>query len=115
MKTTLISSALYWATGNHVQFRIPGAAIRAICRSGPNYSATDAWLPEVQRLTEELYRDNPDNPWNPTPERIRKELQEYGAWDDEELADDSANWQRLLWAFAWNVFEEAVPDCSDPV
>ena len=30
-------------------------------------------------------------------DQIRTELREYGCWDDEELSDDEANRQRLLW------------------
>lgn len=35
-----------------------------------------------------------------TPETLAAELAEYGAWDADELADDSANWHRLIW-LAW--------------
>jgi len=28
---------------------------------------------------------------------IRDELREYGAWDDDELADDADNQQRIIW------------------
>lgn len=31
------------------------------------------------------------------PESIRKELKEYGAWDEEELKDDESNRMRILW------------------
>ena len=31
------------------------------------------------------------------PELIREELSEYGAWSDEELADDDMSWVRILW------------------
>jgi len=37
---------------------------------------------------------------------IRKELSEHGAWDDEQLADDSANRERILWIAAGNIMEE---------
>lgn len=40
------------------------------------------------------------------PELIRQELREYGAWEDEELADDEANWQRILWLGACDIAEE---------
>ncbi len=41
------------------------------------------------------------------PELIRQELSEYGSWSEEELADDDANWQRILWIGANDIFEEA--------
>ncbi len=31
------------------------------------------------------------------PESIRKELKEYGAWDEEELKDDESNRMWILW------------------
>lgn len=41
-----------------------------------------------------------------SPEHIRKELKEYGAWDEEELKDDESNKQRILWIAAGNIVEE---------
>ncbi len=40
------------------------------------------------------------------PDRVRKELKEYGAWDEAELADHHQNIQRLLWLAAGNIAEE---------
>ena len=44
--------------------------------------------------------------FNGTPENSRRELAEYGAWDDEELADDDQNLHRILWIAAGNIQEE---------
>ena len=40
------------------------------------------------------------------PDHIRAELEGYGAWDEEELADDKANQSRILWVACGNVREE---------
>ena len=40
------------------------------------------------------------------PDLIRQELREYGVWEEEELADDEANWQRVLWLGANDIVEE---------
>ena len=41
------------------------------------------------------------------PDDIRRELREYGAWDDEELpADEKMNRIRLLWIAACRCQEE---------
>ena len=40
------------------------------------------------------------------PSALRAELQEYGAWSDDELADRAQNLQRLLWLAALDVQEE---------
>lgn len=39
------------------------------------------------------------------PDDVRKELADYGAWDDDELADDEANKQRILWISGGNIRE----------
>ena len=41
------------------------------------------------------------------PETLRKELSEYGAWDESELADHDQNLQRILWLAAGDIVEEA--------
>jgi hypothetical protein len=41
------------------------------------------------------------------PELLRKELKEYGAWSDDDLADHDANLQRILWIAAGDIHEEA--------
>ena len=38
---------------------------------------------------------------------IREELKEYGAWDADELADDTQNQHRIVWCAACNIHEEA--------
>ena len=38
---------------------------------------------------------------------IRDELEEHGAWNDAELADDAENRIRLVWLAAWNLQDEA--------
>jgi hypothetical protein len=115
MKTrTIDPAALYWATFNHCEFRIPGTAIIDICHPGDAQVPVEHHTPEIRRLTAELYADSPGNPWNPTPDTIRKELAEYGSWDEEELADDDQNWHRLVWLAAWDIFEDECPDCEEP-
>lgn len=60
-----------------------------------------------------MEKDNFPN--KPTPAAIRAELRESGAWDNDELADDDANWQRLIWIAAGNINDEEKPDCSKPI
>jgi hypothetical protein len=42
------------------------------------------------------------------PKLVAECLKEYGAWDDEELADHQQNLQRLLWVAACDIAEENV-------
>jgi hypothetical protein len=100
---------LYWASGNFLEFRIPGHVILDIARSGSNDAAVAKHVESVRQLAE---KDN--FPHRPAETSIRKELRECGAWDGEELKDYDANWSRLLWLFAWNIHDEDPPDCSLP-
>lgn len=112
MKTKIIDNpdALFWASFNCFELRIPGAAVADIARPGDAAEAVDYWIPRITR-----YEWGEDHTWAPTPERIRNELREYGAWDDNELADDAANWRRIVWLAACNINEDDAPDCSEPV
>lgn len=47
-----------------------------------------------------------------TPEALRAELREYGAWDAEQLADDDENWLRIVWIAAGNIKEELTDDST---
>ena len=40
------------------------------------------------------------------PFLVREELSEYGAWDEEELADDEENAERLVWLAACELKDE---------
>jgi hypothetical protein len=102
--------ALYWATFNRFELRIPAQAVLEIAQSGPNDAAVAHWAPVIRK---QMKADNFAN--RPTPAKIRAELAEFGAWDDAELADDAANWLRLVWSAAWNIAEDDAPDCSAPV
>lgn len=44
------------------------------------------------------------------PAIVRRELAEYGAWDDAELADHAQNLQRLLWLAAGQICDEHIAD-----
>lgn len=42
------------------------------------------------------------------PLLIVEELEEYGAWDETELADHAANKLRIVWLACGNIVEETV-------
>jgi hypothetical protein len=44
------------------------------------------------------------------PEDLRVELAEYGAWDDEELADHEQNRARIVWIAACDIHENIESD-----
>ncbi len=39
------------------------------------------------------------------PETLKKELSEYGAWDDDQLLDHAENLQRILWIACGDIVE----------
>ncbi len=111
MKTEIIDSptALYWASFNRFELRLSGEAVCAIAHAGPCDADVAQYAPIVRAQMEANNFPN-----KPTPEKIRAELKEYGAWDAEELADDDQNWLRLVWSAACNIAEDDAPDCSAP-
>ncbi len=104
MKTTEIDpSALYWASFNRFELRLSGAAVVECSASGDCGDAVARWLPSVEFSK------------RATPDAIRAELKEYGAWDDDKLADDAANRERIVWIAAGNVADDNELDCSRAV
>jgi hypothetical protein len=100
---------VYYAEGNYTLFLMPGEAIKDIAQPGANDEAVAYWAARIPR-----YPFGEDHVWAPTPERVRTELREYGAWDETELQDDAENWRRLVWVFAHNLSEEENPEAYEP-
>ena len=109
-KPTINPDALYWAPFNRFEILIPGAAVLDIARPGPADDAVAYWAPRVKAQAEAVRK-----PISPTPDKIREELCEYGAWSDTELADDDKNWERLVWMAACNIAEEDSRSCEEPI
>ena len=55
-------------------------------------------LIKVPKIARQLKKINPD--------LIRAELKEYGAWDEVELSDNDANFERIIWIAGGNIKEE---------
>ena len=102
--------SLYWASFNHFEMRLLGQCIIDCCHSGSCDDDVAYWTP---KMLEQIEKDNFAN--KPTIEKVKIELKEYGAWDEEELSDEDANWRRLIWCAACNVAEDDEPDCSEPL
>lgn len=110
MKTDIDPDALYWASFNRFELRLPGQCVLDCSHSGPCDNDVARWVPRVR---EQVASDAFPNA--PTPEKIRDELEEYGTWDDKELQDEEQNWHRLVWIAAGNISDEEEPDCSKPL
>lgn len=61
----------------------PAEAIADCTGPGPADDAVAFWVDECR--------------FHPDPEATRECLREYGAWDEEELADNEANRRRIFW------------------
>jgi len=105
MKNRINPTALYWAPFNRFELRLPGECVADCSHSGDCGPDVEAWVP---RIREQIEKDNFQN--RPTPDKIREELREYGAWDAEELADDEANFERLVWIAAGDISDSDEPD-----
>jgi len=111
MKTQNINpDAIYWATFNRFEIRLPGQCVLDCIHSGPCDSDVSRWAPKIrEQVKADAFQRGPN------PEAIRLELKEYAAWEPEELQDDDANFQRLVWIAAGNIKDDETPDCSEPV
>ena len=65
---------------------------RGQCDKDVTYLRT---LPAIKRQLDKL-----------APALVADELREYGAWDNEELADHNANLSRVVWLACGNIVEE---------
>lgn len=111
MKTKQIDpDALYWAFFNRFEFRMPGQCVLDCSGPGAADEPVAHWTPKIfARVEKDGFRNAP------TPDKIRAELKEYGAWDADELTDDEQNRQRLVWIAAGNIREDENPCCSEPL
>ncbi len=75
-------------------YEIPEGCVRDICRSGSNDGPVSAWCVRID--------------WDSLadPATIRAELDEVGAWSEDDLRDDDENRCRFLWVLAWNVYDQ---------
>lgn len=85
-----------WIVSTHgdINVEMTVAQILDIPASGAADSAVAA-LREIPEIAEQLATIDPVS--------LRDEMREYGAWDDEELADHDANLDRFLWLGASDV------------
>lgn len=87
MKTKTITAYF-----NYFNITLPLEAVQACSHQGSCDADVKEWARKI----------NLDIP----PDKIRAELKEYGAWDSEELQDDTANKERIIWLAAGNIMDE---------
>lgn len=86
-----------FASFNRFELQMTKAQAKSASQPGKDASEDVAELLKGKRITRQLDKIG--------PEKIRAELAEYGAWDDEELKDDMANWGRIVWIAAGDIAE----------
>lgn len=99
MRTQVKLHALYWWSESLGRFelQIPGEAIEDIFQPGPADETVEYWAKKIER------------PARATAKALRDSLREYGAWDESELADDAANWHRVVWSAACDLGDSSEP------
>ena len=84
------------ATFNRFDIQLTKAQALAASYSG-DCTADVLALSQVPKVRHQLDRLDPD--------ALRAELREYGAWSEEDLAEDEPNRQRILWIAAGDILE----------
>ena len=88
---------MYWTTSSgRVELKITKRQAEGASHQGKCDADVKA-LSEVPVIRRQLS--------NLAPELVRKELQEYGAWDSTELSDHEQNLQRLLWIASGDIVD----------
>jgi hypothetical protein len=83
---------LLYASFNRFEIGMPKEAVADMSASGRVDDSVAYWENKIKI--------------DASPDDIRAELKEYGAWDKEDLEDDDANRRRILWIGAGNIKEE---------
>lgn len=87
-----------WFTSSHGTIEIQMTKSQAMSASHQGQCDDDVRaLSMVRKIRIQLERID--------PKALRDELREYGAWDDQELADHEQNLQRILWIAAGDIVE----------
>ena len=87
----------YFATFNYFEIELPEDVVKGCYHSGTCDSDIEncRLLPEVETALNRL-----------DPEKLVKELREYGAWDDTELSNHDENLNRIVWIAAGDIQEQ---------
>ena len=93
MKHSLPKGSVFYAECERFTFPMPAEVIEAVSGSGQKDDDVDWAVTRFER------------PAHVTPELLSAELEGYGAWGEEERADDEQNWKRLVWLAGNQIME----------
>jgi hypothetical protein len=86
-----------WFSGNYgVEFQMTLAQ----AKRGSHQGSCDS---DVKVLVEELANELEQI----DPVQLKRELADYGAWNERELANHQDNLERIVWLAAGNILDEA--------
>lgn len=88
---------LVWFSGNFLEFQIPRGAVDAIAQSGDNLPAVQDWIDTIAT-------------YNLSNKQITNELDQFGAWDENELKNRADNLERLIWTACHDISERGDED-----
>ncbi len=86
----------YWYSGNYgIEIELTEEQAHAGHHQGQCYEDVIALLPELKTQLDKI-----------SPDKLRCELKEYGAWDSEQLKDHHENLTRIVWLACGDVTEQ---------
>lgn len=83
-----------YASFNRFEIELTKRQAESVSHSGPCDNDVDILLQD-KKIIRQL-KKIPDD-------KLKEELKEYGAWNDEELQDRKANEQRIIWIAGCNI------------
>jgi len=86
-----------YALFNRFEIELTKRQAESVSHPGPCDNDVDILLQD-KKIIRQL-KNIPDD-------KLREELKEYGAWNDEELQDRKANEQRIIWIAGCDIIEE---------
>lgn len=78
---------------NRFEVELPADCVADCSQPGPVDENVEYWAGQT--------------PCHISADSIKAELKEYGAWNEDELSDNKANWRRIIWIASCNIKEES--------
>ena len=91
MKTIEETKPIIWFDGRDSIRKLPPECIADCSGSGDHTDDVKFWVEELN--------------FDGSVELFKEHLEQYGAWDDEELKDHEENKERVLWTWANDCYE----------
>lgn len=87
----------FFASFNSFEIKLPETCVNDCHHSGPCDADVEVWMKD-KYVAKQLAKIDAN--------KLVNELDEYGAWSSEELANHNDNLKRILWIACGNIQEE---------